>query len=223
VTTGTEDRRTRVWLESEGRRLLTEADIAVPPFVSSQSVAEVIDAGAAMQQPVALKLMSAKLIHKSDAGGVLLNLASQSDIARGCESLAELAARIGESNPTYLITPMIAAGVETIIGAKRDEQFGPIVLFGSGGVLVEAVEDVEILLAPCTKESARRAIASTVAGKLLSGHRGRKPLDTDGLVRLLVQVAKLISERADITEVDLNPVITNETGSHIADVRIITA
>ena len=222
VTSVREGTRMRAWLESDGRRLLTESGLSMPTFAACHSVAEVLDAAATMRKPIALKLLSTKLIHKSDAGGVLLNLKSQVDVTRGCETLARLAAQIGESNPIYLITPMIAPGIETIIGAKRDQQFGPIVLFGSGGVLVEAVHDVKILLAPCTEHSARVAIASTVAGKLLSGHRGHKAFDTEGLVRLLVQVSKLIAQRRDITEIDLNPVITNEAGSHIADVRIIT-
>ena len=117
---------------------------------------------------------------------------------------------------------MIPGGVEVIIGAKHDVQFGPIVLFGSGGILVEAVRDAKILLAPCTERSARAAVECTVAGKLLAGHRGRRAYDTSELVALVVKISELISTRCDITEIDLNPVIINQSGAHIADVRIVT-
>jgi len=217
-----EGRSARALLESDGRHLLAGAGFPIPAFTACHSAAEVLDAATAMHKPVALKLLSANLIHKSDAGGVILDLQSPAEIAHGCEALERLAAQIGESNPAYLITPMIAPGIETIIGAKRDHQFGPIVLFGSGGVLVEAVQDVRILLAPCTQQSARAAIASTVAGKLLAGHRRQSAFDTEGLVRLLVEIGEFITQRRDIAEIDLNPVITNESGSYIADVRVIT-
>ena len=195
----------------------------MPTFAACPSVAEVLDAAATMRKPIALKLLSTKLIHKSDAGGVLLNLKSQVDVTRGCETLARLAAQIGESNPTYLITPMIAPGIETIIGAKRDQQFRPY-------------RAVRIGRRPRRGRARRQDSACALHGaERAGGHRidscreascpaiaVTKPCDTEGLVRLLVQVSKLIAQRRDITEIDLNPVITNEAGSHIADVRIIT-
>ena len=212
----------RVLLENEGRGLLASEGISVPEFAHGYSVTDILKASYELPGPLALKLLSAKLIYKSDAGGVLLNLCSPGEVSHGCEKLARLAEEIGEANPAYLITPMIPGGVEVIIGAKHDVQFGPIVLFGSGGILVEAVRDAKILLAPCTERSARAAVECTVAGKLLAGHRGRRAYDTSELVALVVKISELISTRCDITEIDLNPVIINQSGAHIADVRIVT-
>jgi acetyltransferase len=210
-----------VLLEAEARSFLAAEGIPVPDFAHSHAAADIVKVSHAMPKPLALKLLSAKLIHKSDAGGVLLNLSSPSEVSQGCEKLALLAREVGEDNPEYLITPMIAGGVEVIIGGKHDVQFGPIVLFGSGGILVEAVRDVKIMLAPCTARSARAAVESTIAGKLLAGHRGRRAHDISELVTLVVKISELISDRAGIAELDLNPVIVNEGGAHIADVRIV--
>lgn len=216
------DTSSRVLIEADGRQFLSANGFTLPPSARCCSATDAAAAAQRLGLPVAIKLMSSKLIHKSDAGGVILNLSTPTEVAQACESLQQVATSIGENSPEYLIAPMIAPGVEVIIGAKRDPQFGPVVLFGSGGVLVEAVHDVRIMLAPCTLEAATAAIRATIAGKLLAGHRGHSGYETAGLVELLVRVSNLIADRTTITEIDLNPVIVNRSGTHIADVRIVT-
>ncbi len=118
---------------------------------------------------------------------------------------------------------MIEPGVECIIGAKRDPQFGPIVLFGAGGIFVELIKDMAIRLAPTSRDAARSAIAGSAAARLLEGYRGSPPADIESMAELLVQISRFISLNDDVLEVDLNPVIATEKGAWIADARLVVA
>ncbi len=212
----------RALLESDGRRLLAGHGIRIPPWHDCATTAEAVSAAEQLGFPVAMKLLSAKLIHKSDKGGVVLSLQSGADVKRATGELLKLAASLGEQQPRFLVAGMIANGTEVIVGAKRDPHFGPVVLFGTGGVIVEAVKDVTMTLAPTTTECAAALIAATVAGRLLAGHRGRAASDTSSLATLIVQVSQLMVKDPRVQEIDLNPVIVNAIGAHIADVRVVS-
>jgi ATP-grasp domain len=121
------------------------------------------------------------------------------------------------------MTPMIKQGFECIIGAKRDPQFGPVILFGAGGIFVELVKDMSIRLAPTRHEEARAVIASSAIARLLSGYRNVAPVKIESLVSLIVQTSQFIHLNQDVEEVDLNPVIATADGAFIADARLVIA
>lgn len=212
---------TRALSEPESRALLTRHGIAMPEYRVVGSAAAARDAFVAFKAPVALKLIAAKAIHKSDLGAVLLGLDSEAAITRGFDQLEALARRLGEDSAQVLITPMIEDGVECIIGAKRDPQFGPVVLFGAGGVLVELTADSVVRLAPIDEASAMAMIAHAKIGRLLAGFRGQKARDRQGLARLIAEVSRVIAADETIVEIDLNPVIVTATDAAIADARVV--
>jgi acetyltransferase len=120
-----------------------------------------------------------------------------------------------------LLTPMIRGGVETVVGAFRDEQFGPVVMFGLGGIFVEALDDVVFRVAPVDEAEARRMIGELRAHRLLEGPRGRPPADLGALARVIAGVSRLVAERAEIAELDLNPVFALPAGAAVADARVV--
>ncbi|MCI3952114.1 MAG: CoA-binding domain protein [Burkholderiales bacterium] len=211
----------RVLAEPQSRDRLSAFGIPVPEYVIATSAAEAVGALRRFGTSVAMKLIASALVHKSDAGGVILGLDTENQVRVGFRRLKELAARLDETASNVLVTPMIKSGVECIIGARRDPQFGPIVVFGAGGILVELVKDIAIRLAPMSITTARSAIESSVVGKLLRGFRGSTPADLESLSYLLVKLSEFIVAMPDVQEIDLNPVIANEHGAFIADARLV--
>ncbi len=173
--------------------------------------------------PVALKVSSPDIVHKSDAGGVQLNL----DTAEAVEkAYGELLARVNNSCPQakidgVLVNKMAPAGQEVIIGMNRDPQFGPIMLFGLGGVLVEIFRDVALHHPPLSREDALEMIQQIKGYPVLAGYRGQPPVDTNALADCLLAVAQLAEENPKIVEIDLNPVFAYPQGALVADARII--
>lgn len=211
----------RVLIEDAGRAYLAARGIAVPAWRDCETPDMAVQAARDLGYPVVMKLLSARLVHKSDKGGVILGLRQADDVRRSADELLRVAGSIGEKHPRILVTGMISGGTEVIVGAKRDPHFGPVVLFGTGGVLVEAVRDVAMTLAPTTRERAGALIDGTIAGRLLAGHRGRSDGDVASLAGLVVQISELLASDPSIQEIDLNPVIVNASGAHIADVRVV--
>jgi acyl-CoA synthetase (NDP forming) len=172
-------------------------------------------------QAVAMKLVSDRAVHKSDVGGVLLGIASPEAAVEGAAKLLDLAQRLGDPRGELLLSEMIKGSVECFIGARRDPQFGPVVLFGAGGVTVELLADVACRLAPCDADGAEALIWDTRISKLLAGYRGTAPANIAALANLVASLSRFVDEAADVLEVDLNPVIANATGAHIVDARIV--
>jgi acetyltransferase len=207
-------------LEPDARELLAAYGIAVPPsrVVTTPAAAE--EAGRALGGPLALKLVSSGLLHKSEAGGVRLDVApEQAREAYG--DLAARAAALGITPAGVLVTPMIAGGLECVVGAFRDPQFGPVVMFGLGGVAVEALADVVFRLAPVDDSEARAMTAEIRAHRLLGPVRGRPPRDVDAVVDVLVRLSELIVDVDALVEVDVNPLLLQARGAAVADARAI--
>ena len=172
-----------------------------------------------------LKVVSPQILHKSDAGGVKLNLAGEQAIR---QAYADIVASARSYDPKAQIRGMLVSsqakpGVEVIIGAKRDMQFGPVIMFGLGGIFVELFKDVVFRVAPVTKEEARTMIRSVKGYKMLAGYRGRQAADIDSLASVIVAVGRLMVSCAEVAEVDLNPVVVYEHGVISLDARIILA
>jgi acetyltransferase len=149
-------------------------------------------------------------------GGVALNLQDAEGVCDAFKSMV----REGER---AFVQRMAAGGLEVIVGAQRDHQFGPLVMFGLGGVYVEALEDVVFRLAPLSEADAREMVMETAAGKLLAGVRGQPPRDIDAVVETIRGVAQLVVDLPQVAEVDLNPLIVGEVGegAWAVDVRIV--
>ena len=172
---------------------------------------------------VAMKIVSPDILHKSDAGGVRLNLTTASEVRR---AFADILADANKYDPSadirgVLVAPMAETGLEVIIGTKIDDQFGPIIMFGLGGVLVEVLKDVSFRVLPLTLEEAGEMINEIKASVILGGVRGNPPVDKEALKKLLVKVSEIIESYPEIREMDLNPVIVREKGLSIVDARII--
>ncbi len=194
------------------------------PVVATRSAAgedEAVAAAAAVGYPVAVKMNSADVTHKSDVGGVVLNVSDAAGVRTAFRDLASAAARAGARPGGVLVSAMAPAGVEVIVGVTRDPQFGHAVMFGIGGVLVEALRDVSFRVVPLAEKDAGEMIAEIRGAKILAGVRGKKAVDVAALRRLLVQVSDLLSRRPDIEEMDLNPVFVHAGGALIADARLV--
>lgn len=176
-----------------------------------------------MNVPVALKIVSPQILHKSEVGGVRLGLLGREAVGQAYE---ELVSRVGDVAREadlrgVLVTPMAPAGVEVIVGMARDAQFGPTVMFGLGGVLVELFRDVSFRVAPFDREVAMDMIQETRGHRVLQGLRGDRPKDVGAVAELLVQVSRLAARYPQIREIDLNPVRVYESGYSILDARIL--
>lgn len=200
--------------EADAKAVLEAYGFAVP----RHGLAADADAAARLAEsigfPVALKIASPDIIHKSDAGGVLLNLASAEAVRDAC---GEMLARIRGAHPEARILglhveQMVARGHEVIMGFTRDPQFGPLLMFGLGGVFVEVMKDVSFALAPVTQDEALEMIEKTRAVAILKGARGQKPVDLAAVAEALQRLGQLAVEVPEIMEMDINPLMIYEAG-----------
>ena len=196
--------------ESESRRIVENAGIPVSRWKIASNPDEALNAAKEIGFPGALKLNGSSIAHKSEHGFVKLNLKTESDILNAAKELLE-----NEINDTNLIvTEMLSGSREVIAGVVRDSQFGPCVMFGFGGILAEAIADVEFRLAPITSYDAKDLISSLKTNGLLKEFRGEKALDVDATIDLLIKLGEL-AEDEQILSIDLNPLIIVD-GSPIA-------
>jgi acetyltransferase len=205
--------------------VLAEAGVAMGPahLVADQTAA--IAAFKAMgSAPVAAKVVSRDILHKSEANGVKLNLADEDAVARAFEQIV-INGRNYAPNADIagvLVTPMAAkGGVETIIGVVRDPTYGPVMMFGLGGVLVEVLKDVVFRSLPLSERDARSMLEEIRAREILNGVRGAPPVDKDALVELMLSISSLCVAFPEISELDLNPVLAYPRGISVLDSRIL--
>ena len=195
------------------------------PLAQAQQVDspnQAVAAARALGFPVALKVLSPQLPHKSDMGLVRLGLTTPGEIRRVAEELLAATAHVDREG--LLVQRMIQGGREMIAGVSRDSQFGPVVVLGSGGVLVELLDDVVLRLPPLTRQQALVMIQETRSWPLLQGYRGHPAADVDALVQLLVNLAHLASQESEhLKSLDLNPVIVlpQGEGAWVVDLRSV--
>jgi len=173
--------------------------------------------------PVAMKIVSPDILHKTDAGGVALNVQTESEVREAYDGLLDNARAYDPKADIrgVLMAPMAEQGVEVIIGTKVDDQFGPIIMYGLGGVMVEILKDVAFRILPISRLSAEQMIQETKSFPILGGVRGTSPSDKKALVNLLLLCSRMIEAYPDIQEMDLNPVIVHTKGISIVDARIL--
>jgi acyl-CoA synthetase (NDP forming) len=204
-------------------RLMADAGLPMPPFALADSPKAASRFARVHGLPVALKISSPDIVHKSDVGGVRLNLTSIKAVER---SYGEILGAARNAFPEaqldgVLVSKMAAPGVEVIVGMNRDPQFGPIMLFGLGGVLVELFRDVSLRPLPLSQDEAHGMIREIRGYRLLAGYRGKLAVNEDALADCILQVAEMAVAHQEILEIDLNPVFAYPDGIMVVDARII--
>jgi acetyltransferase len=207
--------------EPQCRDLLARYGVAVPPWRLAGSAAETADATDEVPGPAAIKLVARGIVHKSDVGGVILGVSGRRGATEAWTALMAAAERAGATDARVLVTAMLEPGVETVVGVLRDPQFGPVVMFGLGGVLVEALDDVVFRLAPFGAAEAESMLGEVRGRRLFDAVRGRPAVDRAAIADVLVRVSELAADRPEIAELDLNPVILTARGAAIADARAV--
>jgi len=212
-------------LETEARELLSVYGVALPPARLAKTPEEAGKAAAALGFPVALKIVSPEIVHKSDAGGILLNLTDEAAVREGFAKVVANASRVSDKGKILgiLVAPMAKKGQECIIGMIRNPQFGAVVMFGLGGIFVEVLKDVSFRVAPLSDLDLEEMIHEIKGYPLLGGVRGQKPRDTAILRDVLRRVAQMATDHPEILEVDINPIIVHEQGASVVDARVIIA
>jgi acetyltransferase len=209
--------------EYESKQLLAAYGIPTVPTEIAATWPEAVEIADRLGYPVVLKLHSETITHKTDVGGVQLNITNDSAVVSAFEEIAE---RVRAIDPAAFlgvtVQPMVKLeGYELILGSSIDPQFGPVMLFGSGGQLVEVFQDRSIAIPPLNTTLARRMMEQTRIYKALQGVRGRKPIDLEKLEQLLVRFSQLIVEQPQIAEIDINPLLVSPEGAIALDARVV--
>jgi acyl-CoA synthetase (NDP forming) len=218
--------------KSEGRNFLFEHEaknlcgyygMPITKILVAKTEEEAVKAAEDIGFPIVLKIVSPQVLHKSDAGGVLINIENEAGIRGGYNKILEnVKAHVPDAKITgILVQEMAPNGTEVIVGSTNDPTFGPTIMFGLGGIFVEILKDVSFRLAPITKVDAEEMVKEIKAYKILEGVRGMPPVDQDTIVNLLLSTSKMLMECPEINELDLNPVLVYEKGAKIVDARII--
>lgn len=215
---------------TEGREVLSPAasmellarnGFPVVSFRHAETVEDAVSAAREIGFPVAVKMNSLDVTHKSDVGGVILNVTDEAGARKAFQTIGEIEKRIGARDGGALVSAMAPRGLEVVVGVTQDVQFGHAVMFGLGGVLVEVLGDVAFRIVPFTEKDAAEMIAEIRGAQVLRGVRGEKPVDLTALRQLLVRVSDLVVKHPEIGEMDLNPVIVYEKGLRVVDARVI--
>jgi acyl-CoA synthetase (NDP forming) len=211
--------------EQAGKALLAAYGIDVPHSTIVRDAAEAAQVFSTLRAPLVVKVVSPDILHKSDAGGVRVGLASAAAVEAAIDEMAQQPAIRAAQVDGWLIEEMAPPGQELVIGAVRDAQFGPLLMVGLGGIFVEVLADVAFRICPITRLDAQEMLAELKGAPLLDGARGRKPASRDAIIDAMLKLggeAGLMMNHADeIREADVNPLIVSETGAVAADARFI--
>ncbi|WP_025324167.1 acetate--CoA ligase family protein [Deferrisoma camini] len=203
-------------VEPLARRILTEYGLPVTQWAWARDLENALEAAAEVGYPLVVKVVSPRVIHKSDVGGVIVGVEDEQGVREAYRRMARLPGFEG------VLLDEVADGLELIVGAKHDPQFGPVVLTGIGGTAVEIYQDVAIRMAPMSPDDAESALDSLRARKLLEGFRGAPPVQRESLVDLLVRFSEMAHDLGPaVDSIDLNPVFCGPERCVIADARIM--
>ena len=210
-------------LEHEAKELLRLQGAPVSMDRLAVNEDDAVKIAADLGYNVAMKIVSPDILHKSDAGGVKLRLKNEQEVREAFKKIMKNAAEYqpGAHIKGCIVSRMSGEGVEVIIGTKIDDQFGPIVMFGLGGIMVEVVKDVSFRVLPVSEYWAASMLDEIKSSAILNGVRGRPPCDKQAIAKLIQKVSEVIEAYPLIHEMDLNPVIVHEDGLTIVDARII--
>ena len=209
--------------EIEAKELLKQAGVSVVDTKLATSREEAISISQQFGFPIALKIASPDVVHKTDAGGVKLGLKTAKQVGKAYDDIMKA---IRKAYPEAKIEgvsvqEMARPGVEVIIGVSTDAQFGPVIMFGLGGIMVEILKDVSFRIVPLTKRDAREMIKEIKGYPLLEGYRGQEPVDVANLEELILKVSSFVERNPEVHELDLNPIFAYSDGAVAVDARVI--
>ena len=209
--------------EVESKAVLAEVGVPVTPTKLAQNADQAATLAADLGFPVALKIVAEAVTHKSDVGGVELNLVDAAGVRMAYERIttAVTAAVPGAEVQGISVQPMAKAGTEVIMGLTRDPQFGPVLMFGLGGVLVEVLKDVAFRVVPLEPRDAAKMVREIKGFPVLDGYRGAPPADLAALEEILMTLSAFAEAHPEIAELDLNPVFAYDDGAVAVDARIV--
>ena len=209
--------------EIESKQVLEEAGIPVARARLASTAKEAAQAAESLGFPVVLKIVSPDVTHKSDVGGVKLGLSSATDVEA---AFGEIVSSVKQRQPDariegVAVQKMAAPGTEVIIGMSKDPQFGPVLMFGLGGVFVEVLKDVAFRIVPLEPRDARQMVREIKGFPVLEGVRGQEPADLEALEKLILKLSEFVEAHPEIDELDLNPVFAYKDGALAVDARIV--
>jgi acyl-CoA synthetase (NDP forming) len=213
----------RTLTEVESKQVLAEAGIAVVPARLATTPQEAVDAAREVGFPIVLKVVSPDIVHKTDVGGVRLGLQNAEEVARAFTEVVESARRhVPDARIEGVsVQAQAPAGIEVILGLSQDPQFGPVLMFGLGGILVEVLKDVSFRIVPITPRDAHQMVREIRAFPVLQGYRGQPPADLSALEAMLLRLSALAEAHPEVAELDLNPVFAYPQGAVAVDARIV--
>ncbi len=209
-------------LEGEARKVLDHAGIQMAEGEIVNSIEDCVDAAERIGFPVVLKIVSEDIVHKMDVGGIAVDLQNSKEVEEAYESIMS---HVKKRKPDARIqgisvAEMVEGGEEVVIGGMTDPSFGPVVMFGLGGIYVEIFEDVEFRVAPISTDEAHRMMRDIDSYRLLTGARGQERRDLDALAEMISRVGALLYNVEEINDIDLNPVASLDDGAKALDVAI---
>lgn len=214
-----------VLTEIESKQVLAAAGIPVAEAHLATDAEEAAKAAKKVGFPVVIKIVSPDITHKSDVGGVRVGLESKKEVRQAYEEMVEAvrAAEPGAKIEGVAVQAMAPAGTEVIVGVSKDPQFGHVIMFGLGGVLVEVLKDVAFRIVPLEARDARQIVREIKGYPVLEGVRGQAPADVAALESLILQVSEFVEANPEVEELDLNPVFVYADGVIAVDARIVVA
>jgi len=213
----------KVLTETEAKDMLAKAGINVVETKLAAKKEEAVSISEKMGYPVALKIVSPDVIHKSDSGGVRLNLKSTAEVKTAWDEILQNVKKAYPDAKIHGISvqKMARSGVEIIIGVSTDAQFGPVIMFGLGGILVEILKDVSFRIVPLTRRDAAEMIREIKGYPVLEGYRGQEAVNTGVLEDFILKLSDFVQQHPEISEIDLNPIFAYSDGAVAVDARII--
>lgn len=213
----------RSLLETEAKELLREYGIPVPDFELIRSEGEISKLTENINYPVVMKIVSPDIIHKSDAGGVKLDIKDEKEAKLAYQ---EIIFNIKKYNKEariegVIVYPLIPKEIEVIVGMIKDPHFGPVAMFGLGGIFVEVLKDISFRIIPLEERDVQEMITEIKGYEILKGVRGKPPRDIQAIKEVLMKISKLTMENPEINEIDLNPIFIFEKGLQVVDARMI--
>lgn len=209
--------------EIESKRLLGQAGVNCNLTELATTASEAISLSERFGYPVALKIASPDIIHKNDGGGVILGLDTPEKVENAYQKILENIRHQKPQAKIYGISvqKMATPGVAVIIGMSKDQQFGPVIMFGLGGLLVEIIEDISLRISPITRKDAADMIREVKGNKLLTGYRGQPPANLPALEDMLMAVSDFVEQNNVVKEIDLNPVIAGRDDAVAVDATVV--
>jgi len=213
----------RPLLETEAKELLKEYGIPVPDFRLIKNEGEINGIIEDMSYPLAMKIVSPDIIHKSDAGGVKLNIKDEKEAKLAYQDIFLKVKKYNNRAKIVgvIVCPLLPQATEIIIGMMKDPHFGPVIMFGLGGIFVEVLKDVSFRIIPLEERDAEGMITEIKGYEILKGIRGEPPRDIQAIKEVLMKISKLTTENPEINEIDLNPIFVFEKALQVVDARMI--